>query len=68
MKVGRVDSRLVERPHHLDEERIAIDDIGLRRPTLDDVFLALTGHAAALAQTGADDVPVLAERDSRRSI
>jgi ABC-2 type transport system ATP-binding protein len=30
----------------LDEAGIAIDDIGLRRPTLDDVFLSLTGHAA----------------------
>ena len=29
-----------------DEAGIAIDDIGLRRPTLDDVFLSLTGHAA----------------------
>ena len=28
----------------LDEASIAIDDIGLRRPTLDDVFLTLTGH------------------------
>ena len=25
---------------------IAVADIGLRRPTLDDVFLTLTGHAA----------------------
>jgi ABC-2 type transport system ATP-binding protein len=25
---------------------VAIVEIGLRRPTLDDVFLALTGHAA----------------------
>jgi ABC-2 type transport system ATP-binding protein len=23
-----------------------VEDLGLRRPTLDDVFLALTGHAA----------------------
>ena len=29
-----------------DEAGIAIDDIGLRRPTLDDVFLSLTGHSA----------------------
>jgi daunorubicin resistance ABC transporter ATP-binding subunit len=28
----------------LDEQRIPIDDIGLRRPTLDEVFLALTGQ------------------------
>ena len=30
----------------LDEAGIAIDDIALRRPTLDEVFLQLTGHAA----------------------
>ncbi|MBD0292227.1 MAG: ATP-binding cassette domain-containing protein [Jiangellaceae bacterium] len=30
----------------LDEANIAIDDIALRRPTLDDVFLQLTGHRA----------------------
>jgi ABC-2 type transport system ATP-binding protein len=30
----------------LDAASIHIDDIGLRRPTLDDVFLALTGHAS----------------------
>jgi ABC-2 type transport system ATP-binding protein len=34
----------------LDEAGIAIDDISLRRPTLDDVFLALTGHAAVEEQ------------------
>ena len=31
----------------LDERGIGIDDIALRRPTLDDVFLSLTGHVAA---------------------
>jgi ABC-2 type transport system ATP-binding protein len=30
----------------LDDAGIAIDDIGVRTPTLDDVFLKLTGHAA----------------------
>ena len=30
----------------LDDAGIPIDDVGLRRPTLDDVFLSLTGHAA----------------------
>jgi daunorubicin resistance ABC transporter ATP-binding subunit len=29
----------------LDERRLPVDDIGLRRPTLDEVFLALTGQA-----------------------
>ena len=31
----------------LAERSIAISDVGLRRPTLDDVFLMLTGHGAA---------------------
>ncbi|WP_167046624.1 ATP-binding cassette domain-containing protein [Salinibacterium sp. ZJ454] len=30
----------------LDDAGIHIDDVGLRRPTLDDVFLTITGHAA----------------------
>ena len=30
----------------MDENGIGIEDIALRRPTLDDVFLSLTGHAA----------------------
>ncbi|MBD8870313.1 ATP-binding cassette domain-containing protein [Nocardioides donggukensis] len=29
-----------------DESRIVLDDIGLQRPSLDDVFLHLTGHRA----------------------
>lgn len=30
----------------LDDEGIELHDVGLRRPTLDDVFLSLTGHTA----------------------
>ena len=30
----------------LDAVDVAVDDIALHRPTLDDVFIALTGHAA----------------------
>ena len=37
---------LVQVVRDLDEAVIKIDDIALRRPTLDDVFLSLTGHAA----------------------
>jgi ABC-2 type transport system ATP-binding protein len=34
----------------LAERGVAVDDIGLRQPTLDDVFLTLTGaHAEAVA-------------------
>ena len=37
---------LAEVIRELDSRGIEIDDIGLRRPTLDDVFISLTGHAA----------------------
>lgn len=37
---------LAEVIRELDALGIEMDDIGLRRPTLDDVFLSLTGHAA----------------------
>ncbi|MGW4158659.1 ATP-binding cassette domain-containing protein [Streptomyces sp. NPDC004788] len=37
---------LAEVIRDLDALDIEIDDIGLRRPTLDDVFISLTGHAA----------------------
>ncbi len=40
--------RLVQVVRDLDEANVAIDDIALRRPTLDDVFLTLTGHAAEI--------------------
>ncbi|WP_372729147.1 ATP-binding cassette domain-containing protein [Nocardioides sp.] len=36
---------LADALRRLDAETIAVDDVGLRRPTLDDVFLSLTGHA-----------------------
>ncbi len=45
---------LVQVVRDLDEGGIAIDDIALRRPTLDDVFLSLTGHGAELATAGAN--------------
>ncbi|MFJ8107110.1 ATP-binding cassette domain-containing protein [Streptomyces sp. NPDC096132] len=37
---------LAEVIRELDTRGIEMDDIGLRRPTLDDVFLSLTGHVA----------------------
>ena len=37
---------IVEAVHKLSDAGIGVDDLVLRRPTLDDVFLALTGHAA----------------------
>jgi ABC-2 type transport system ATP-binding protein len=37
---------IVEAVRRLSDVGVDIDDLALRRPTLDDVFLALTGHAA----------------------
>ncbi|MFN8167499.1 MAG: ATP-binding cassette domain-containing protein [Candidatus Nanopelagicales bacterium] len=37
---------LVDAVRALDVAGVKIDDLALRRPTLDDVFLSLTGHAA----------------------
>ncbi|MEU7063560.1 ATP-binding cassette domain-containing protein [Streptomyces sp. NPDC046161] len=45
---------LAEVIRELDGRGIEIDDIGLRRPTLDDVFISLTGHAAQPADPAAN--------------
>src|SRR5581483_2528842 len=37
---------IVEAVRRLGDAGIEVEDLSLRRPTLDDVFLALTGHAA----------------------
>jgi ABC-2 type transport system ATP-binding protein len=45
---------LTEAVRRLDEAKIPIADIALRRPSLDDVFLSLTGHTA---ESGDDQAP-----------
>jgi ABC-2 type transport system ATP-binding protein len=37
---------IVEAVRRLSEAGVGVDDLALRRPTLDDVFLTLTGHGA----------------------
>jgi len=37
---------IAEAVRRLDAAKVAIADIAVRRPTLDDVFISLTGHAA----------------------
>ena len=49
---------LIEALRRLDAEGIVVLDVALRRPTLDDVFLTLTGHAAEDAQPAAETVEV----------
>jgi len=41
--------QLTEALRHLVERHIEVDDIGLRRPSLDEAFLALTGRHSELA-------------------
>jgi ABC-2 type transport system ATP-binding protein len=49
-------SLLAEAVRRLDAAGLEISDLALRRPTLDDVFLALTGHVAE-AEAGEDQSP-----------
>jgi ABC-2 type transport system ATP-binding protein len=51
---------LTEALRVLDDAGIGIDDVGLRRPTLDDVFLSLTGRSTeeeAAAEGGGPPSP-----------
>ena len=44
--VGRRPGAIVEAVRRLDSAGVAVLDVAVRRPTLNDVFLTLTGHAA----------------------
>ncbi len=55
--VRRRAGTIVEAVRRLDEAGIGVDDISLRRPTLDDVFLSLTGHVAEVESDDADATP-----------
>jgi ABC-2 type transport system ATP-binding protein len=46
---------LVEAVRRLGDQDIDLEDITVRRPTLDDVFLSLTGHAAEKGDTDAEE-------------
>ena len=58
---------LAEVIRELDARSIEIDDIGLRRPTLDDVFISLTGHAAERAEEENGESAVKGDRNRRRA-
>ncbi len=49
---GKGATVLVDAVRQLDGAGITISDLALRRPSLDDVFLALTGHAAEEQEPG----------------
>ncbi|MFD6418324.1 ATP-binding cassette domain-containing protein [Streptomyces sp. NPDC060194] len=57
---------LAEVIRELDARGVEIDDIGLRRPTLDDVFISLTGHAAEVRpdDDGKDEAAETASKEA----
>jgi ABC-2 type transport system ATP-binding protein len=57
---------LLDTVRRLDDSGIVIEDIALHRPTLDDVFLSLTGHAAEVAIEEADEPEPEPEKRKRR--
>jgi len=59
--------RLVEIVRQLDEAGVTIDDIGLRRPTLDDVFLHLTGREAESNGVNGDDAGAKSPSQERKN-
>jgi ABC-2 type transport system ATP-binding protein len=54
----------------ITERGVRVVDVGLRRPTLDDVFLSLTGHSAEEAaddgEPTADATPEIREKEAAR--
>ncbi|WP_426565891.1 ATP-binding cassette domain-containing protein [Angustibacter sp. McL0619] len=60
--VGTGTASLIEGLRELDGAGIAVSDVALRRPTLDDVFLTLTGHMAEDDQSTASDDNKVAAR------
>jgi ABC-2 type transport system ATP-binding protein len=65
LPVGTEGSRaLVEAVRRFDGAGLHVDELAMHRPTLDDVFLTLTGHGAERDQT--DAAPAAAGRRGRR--
>jgi ABC-2 type transport system ATP-binding protein len=54
MPIHKRQGAIADAVRRLDEVGIGIDDVAMRRPTLDDVFLTLTGHAAEEAEENGD--------------
>jgi ABC-2 type transport system ATP-binding protein len=54
LPVDRRHGTIMEAVRRLDDAGVEVEDLGVHRPTLDDVFLALTGHGAQSAEADAD--------------
>ena len=51
---------IIEAVRRLDEAGVGVEDLGVRRPTLDDVFLSLTGHGAVDVQDDSGELQEVA--------
>ncbi|WP_033329025.1 daunorubicin resistance protein DrrA family ABC transporter ATP-binding protein [Streptomyces yerevanensis] len=60
-------SALTEVARTLQDEGVQVEDIGLRRPSLDDVFMRLTGHRTDVSQNTEDPQNPKASKDSKDS-
>ena len=58
---------LIEAAKLLDDAQIHPLDIGLKRPSLDDVFLALTGHVAEEKSDDATENSEIVRKDGKRN-
>jgi ABC-2 type transport system ATP-binding protein len=56
MKIRGRNGIIAEAVRRLDGAGVGIEDISVRRPTLDDVFIVLTGHAVASDEEERDEV------------
>ncbi len=61
LPVERGSGAIMEAVRRLDEANLVVDDVAVRRPTLDDVFLSLTGHEAEAERGGEAGGEALAE-------
>jgi ABC-2 type transport system ATP-binding protein len=63
MPMRRERGGIAEAVRRLDSAGVGIADIAVRRPTLDDVFMTLTGHAAEPENGEGDEQEPAAERE-----
>jgi len=63
MAMSRERGGIADAVRRLDGAGVGIADIAVRRPTLDDVFMVLTGHAAEQENGDEDEQEQVEERE-----
>jgi ABC-2 type transport system ATP-binding protein len=58
---------LIDALRQLDAAGVVVKDVGIRRPTLDDVFMSLTGHAAEMVDTDPSAADAKTNRRDRKA-